>query len=104
LDPGIVDGQRRDPLALGVLDNLLGQVGQLAAGRPGLFAELLERRIRADPLSAGKHTLGLLDPNPADQRLPQLGHLDIPSGQFYPGVEQVGGHGRQRPQRVDLLR
>jgi len=29
-DPGIVDGHGGDPLALGVLDNLLGQVGQLA--------------------------------------------------------------------------
>ena len=30
LDPGVVDGHGSDPLALGVLDDLLGQVGQLA--------------------------------------------------------------------------
>jgi len=58
-DPSVVDGHGSDPLTLGVLDDLLGQVGQLAAGRPRLFAELLERRIRADPPGAGKHALGL---------------------------------------------
>jgi hypothetical protein len=48
-DPGVVDGQGRDPLALGVLDDLLGQVGQLARGRPGPAAELLERLVRTNP-------------------------------------------------------
>jgi hypothetical protein len=45
-DPGVVDGQGGDPLALRLLDDLLGQVSQLARGRSGLSAELLERLVR----------------------------------------------------------
>jgi hypothetical protein len=48
-NPSVVDGQGGDPLALGLLDDLFGQVGQLARGRPRLSAELLKRRIRTDP-------------------------------------------------------
>ena len=31
-DPGVVGGHSSDPLTLGVLDDLLGQVGQLTSG------------------------------------------------------------------------
>ena len=101
-DPGIVDGQGRDPLALGRLDDLLGEVGHLARGRPGPFSELLERVVRAGSLGGGQHAFGLLDPDPTDQGPPQLGHLNLTVGQFHPGADQLGGHHRQRPQRLDL--
>jgi hypothetical protein len=83
-DPGVVDGQGRDPLALGLLDDLLGQLGQLARGRPGPSAELLEGRIRAHPPVTARTPFGLLDPDPVGQRLAQLGHLNLPGGHSTP--------------------
>ena len=56
-DPSVVNGQSCDALTLGLLHDLLGQVGQLARGRPRLSAELLESRIRIDPRVAARTPL-----------------------------------------------
>ena len=53
-DPGVVNGQGRDPLTLGLLHDLLGQFGQLARGRPRPSAELLERLVRTNPPGDGQ--------------------------------------------------
>jgi hypothetical protein len=93
--PGIVQGQGGQPPALGILDDLLGHLGQLARGRPSRDAELLEGRLGVDALGGGQHPFGLLDPDPAGQRLPQLGHLQLPDGQLHAGVDQLAGHRRE---------
>ena len=62
--PSIVQGQGGQPPALGVLDDLLGHLGQLARGRPSLDAELLEGRLGVGALGGGQHPFGLLDPDP----------------------------------------
>ena len=76
-DPGVVQRLGRDPLTLGVLDHLQRDLGQLARGRPGPPPQPLERLVQADPLGGGQYPLGLLDPDPAGQRLPQLAHFDL---------------------------
>jgi hypothetical protein len=79
-DPGVVQGQGGQPLALGVLDDLLGEGGQLARGRPGPPPQLPERLVRAEALGGGQDPFGLLDSDPAGQRLAQLDHLQLPGG------------------------
>jgi hypothetical protein len=64
----------------------------------------VERLVQGDPLGGGQHALGLLDPHPAGQRLPQLSHLKLVVGQLDGGADQLGGHDRERPQRLDLPR
>jgi hypothetical protein len=71
-DPGVVQGQGGQPLTLGVLDDLMGQLGQLARGRPGPPPQPPERLLRGDALGGGEDPFGLLDPDPAGQRLAQL--------------------------------
>ena len=55
--PGIVQGQGGQPPALGILDDVLGHLGQLARGRPSLDAELLEGRFGVGALGGGQHPL-----------------------------------------------
>jgi hypothetical protein len=62
--PGIVQGQGGQPPALGILDDLLGHLGQLARGRPSRDAEPLEGRLGLGALGGGQHPFGLLDPDP----------------------------------------
>jgi hypothetical protein len=62
-DPDVVGGQGGQPPALRVLDDLVGQVGQLARARPSPGAELLERDLGVAALGGGEHALGLLDPD-----------------------------------------
>jgi len=67
-DPNIVQGQGGQPLTLGILDDLAGQLGQPARGRPSPGAELLERRLGVGALRGGQHPFGLLDPDPGRVR------------------------------------
>jgi hypothetical protein len=53
-DPDVVQGQGGQPLALGVLDDLAGQLSQLAGGGAGAGAELLERRLGVGALGGGQ--------------------------------------------------
>ena len=78
--PGVVQRLGRDPLTLDVLDELLGDLGQLARRRPRPPPQLVERLVQRDPFGGRHHPFGLLDPDPAGQRLPQLGHLDLVVG------------------------
>jgi hypothetical protein len=65
-------------------------------------------QIDTTDLSVGRNLetinnpLGLLDPDPAGQRSPQLAHLDLVVGQLDRRVDQLSGHDRERPQRRDL--
>ena len=47
--PSVIHGLGRDPLALHLLDDLLGDLGQLAGGRPRLPPQLLERLVQGNP-------------------------------------------------------
>jgi hypothetical protein len=87
--PGVVQRLGRDPLTLDVLDELLGDLGQLARGRPRPPPQLVERLVQRDPFGGRHHPFGLLDPDPAGQRLPQLGHLDLVVGQLDRGADQL---------------
>ena len=102
-DPGVVKGKGGQPLALGVLDDLLGQLGQLARGCPGLPPQLPERLVRAGALGGGQDPLGLLDPDSAGQCLAQLGQLDLPGGQLDAGMDELAGHGGELTRRFQLV-
>jgi hypothetical protein len=59
--PGIVQGQSGQPPALGILDDLLGHLGQLARRRPSRDAEPLEGRLGLGALGGRRDPFGLLD-------------------------------------------
>src|SRR5512133_3807120 len=63
-DPEIVQSQGGQPLALGLLDDLAGQLGQLAGGGSGAGSELPERDLGVGALGGGQDPFGLLDPDP----------------------------------------
>jgi hypothetical protein len=56
-DPDVVQGQGGQPLTLGALDDLAGQLGQLPGRGPGAGSELLERRLGVGALGGGQDPL-----------------------------------------------
>jgi len=96
-----VDRPGRDPRALDVLDNLLGDLGQLARRRPR--PELLEPLVGRDLLGGRQHAFGLLNRDPAGQCLAQLRHFEVPTDRLRARMDQLGGESGEGAERHHLL-
>ena len=70
-----------------LLDDVLGDVDDASAPRPGRASQQVEGVAGAEPVPLGEHPDGLLDPDPRGQRVLELGHRHGQPGRL------VGGRG-----------